>query len=107
MKKGNSEPLTPALRAELEALEAMPDSEINLTDPDCPPMTDAELAAGGVRGALFRPERPFKRPVAMRLDADVLDWFQRQGPGYQTRINAVLREFMGRHQGTDRDARAK
>ena len=95
MKKGNPEPLTPEQRAELEALEAMPDSQIDLTDPDCPPMTDF---SGGIRGAFYRPERPFKKPVAMRLDADVLDWFQRQGPGYQTRINAALREFMARHQ---------
>ena len=58
-----------------------------------------DVAAGGIRGALFRPGRPFKKPIAMRLDADVLDWFQRQGPGYQTRINAALREYMDHHRG--------
>jgi uncharacterized protein (DUF4415 family) len=31
--------------------------------------------------------------VTLRLDRDVLDWFKKQGRGYQTRINAVLREF--------------
>jgi uncharacterized protein (DUF4415 family) len=98
MKKGNPSPLSPALQAELEALAGRPDSDIDQTDPECPPMTEAELAAGGTRGALFRPGRPFKKPIAMRLDADVLDWFQRQGPGYQTRINAILREYMARHQ---------
>jgi uncharacterized protein (DUF4415 family) len=34
-----------------------------------------------------------KRPVALRLDADVLDWFRSSGKGYQTRINAVLRSY--------------
>lgn len=32
--------------------------------------------------------------VSLRLDTDVIDWFKAQGPGYQTRINAVLRVFM-------------
>lgn len=34
-----------------------------------------------------------KKPVALRLDADVLDWFRSFGKGYQTRINAVLRSY--------------
>jgi uncharacterized protein (DUF4415 family) len=38
--------------------------------------------------------RPIKKPVTLRLDADVLAWFQRQGPGYQTRINRALRKLM-------------
>ena len=36
---------------------------------------------------------PPKAAISLRLDADVLDWFKAQGPGYQTRINAVLRAF--------------
>jgi uncharacterized protein (DUF4415 family) len=35
-----------------------------------------------------------KKLLSLRLDADVVDWFKRQGPGYQTRINAVLRAFV-------------
>jgi uncharacterized protein (DUF4415 family) len=35
-----------------------------------------------------------KRPVTLRLDADVLTWFQRAGRGYQTRINRALRTVM-------------
>jgi len=31
--------------------------------------------------------------VSLRVDADVLEWFKAQGPGYQTRMNAVLRAF--------------
>jgi len=97
MKKDNRNVLLPELQAELEALADRPNSAADPTDPDSRPMTAEELALGGVRGALFRPGRPFKKPVAMRLDADVLDWFQRQGPGYQTRINSVLREYMAQH----------
>lgn len=39
-------------------------------------------------------KREIKRPVSLRLDSDVLMWFQAVGPGYQTRINAVLRAYM-------------
>jgi uncharacterized protein (DUF4415 family) len=38
--------------------------------------------------------RPFKKLVSLRVDADVLAWFQEQGPGYQTRINLTLRKAM-------------
>ena len=34
-----------------------------------------------------------KTSISLRVDADVLRWFKAQGPGYQTRINAVLRAF--------------
>jgi hypothetical protein len=35
-----------------------------------------------------------KKPVSIRLDSDVLEFFKAQGPGYQTRMNAVLRAYM-------------
>jgi uncharacterized protein (DUF4415 family) len=35
-----------------------------------------------------------KQAVSIRLDPDVIGWFRAQGPGYQTRINAVLRAFV-------------
>ncbi|WP_409456107.1 BrnA antitoxin family protein [Massilia sp.] len=35
-----------------------------------------------------------KQIVTIRLDVDMLDWFKSAGPGYQTRINQVLREHM-------------
>ncbi len=38
--------------------------------------------------------KPLKKPVTLRLDADILAWFKRQGRGYQTRINGALRELM-------------
>ncbi|MGA7558373.1 MAG: BrnA antitoxin family protein [Terriglobales bacterium] len=38
--------------------------------------------------------RPIKKPITLRLDADVLAWFQKLGRGYQTRINQALRKVM-------------
>lgn len=35
-----------------------------------------------------------KEAVSLRVDADVLEWFKSQGPGYLTRMNAVLRSFV-------------
>jgi uncharacterized protein (DUF4415 family) len=48
-----------------------------------------------VRGIARRGLRPLpaKASISLRLDSDVLQWFKAQGPGYQTRINAVLRAF--------------
>ncbi|WOJ89075.1 BrnA antitoxin family protein [Methylocapsa polymorpha] len=39
-----------------------------------------------------------KKLLSLRLDNDVVDWFKQQGPGYQTRINAVLRAFIQQSQ---------
>ena len=48
-----------------------------------------------VRGIVRRGLKPVsgKASISLRVDADVLEWFRAQGPGYQTRINAVLRAF--------------
>jgi uncharacterized protein (DUF4415 family) len=35
-----------------------------------------------------------KQIVTIRLDVDMLEWFKAAGPGYQTRINQVLRDYM-------------
>jgi uncharacterized protein (DUF4415 family) len=40
--------------------------------------------------------RPLKKPVTLRLDADVLAWFKKDGRRYQTRINQALRNLMER-----------
>ena len=42
-------------------------------------------------GVLYR---PIKKPVTLRLDADVIAWFKKSGRGYQTRINRTLRKVM-------------
>ena len=40
-----------------------------------------------------------KKAVSIRLDEDVIDFFKQGGPGYQTRMNAVLRHFMTEQKG--------
>jgi uncharacterized protein (DUF4415 family) len=40
------------------------------------------------------PNGGVKQIVTIRLDVDMLEWFKAAGPGYQTRINQVLRGHM-------------
>jgi len=73
----------------LEQIEAIPDKEIDYTDI---PETDQAFW----EKAELRMPQP-KKGVYLRLDQDLLDWLKRQGPGYQTRINAILRSYMETH----------
>jgi uncharacterized protein (DUF4415 family) len=91
MPTATSDDLTPELEAELRALEARP--------PAAPGPDDAARAAawrdGAERGRFHRGDRrPRKVLKSLRIDADVLDFFESQGPGYQTRMNAALRAAM-------------
>ncbi|MEI9851000.1 MAG: BrnA antitoxin family protein [Sphingomonas sp.] len=47
-----------------------------------------------VRRGRPRSESP-KQPVSLRLDPDLIDWFKKTGPGWQTRINEALRKVAG------------
>jgi uncharacterized protein (DUF4415 family) len=71
---------------ELQALKRLKDEEIDLTD--IPPLNNWNEA---VIGKFYRPR---KKSLTIRVDADVLAWLRAQGKGYQTRINALLREAM-------------
>jgi uncharacterized protein (DUF4415 family) len=88
LNPSNLPPLTKAQHAELAALAAMPDSEIDFSDiPELP----ESFWQNAVRGQFYK---PVKQATTVRVDADVLAWLKREGKGYQTRINAVLREAM-------------
>ena len=80
-------PLTPRQQAELAALAAAEDA-INYSD--LPPLSD-DFWKHAVRNPFFRPT---KSSTTVRLDTDVLLWLKAQGRGYQTRLNAILREAM-------------
>jgi len=41
-----------------------------------------------------------KQQVTLRLDTEVLEWFQEEGPGYQTKINAILKTYVKAHPHT-------
>lgn len=45
-------------------------------------------------GPESRWNRPRKRRISLRVDIEVVDWFKSKGPGYQTRINRILRRVM-------------
>jgi len=72
--------------SEIRALKRMKDSEIDTTD--IPPTLDWNNALVG------KFYRPVKKPLTIRIDADVPAWLREQGSGYQTRINAILRNAM-------------
>jgi uncharacterized protein (DUF4415 family) len=50
--------------------------------------------AGGETEAEARWNRPRKQRISLRVDREVVDWFKSKGPGYQTRINRILRRVM-------------
>jgi uncharacterized protein (DUF4415 family) len=62
---------------------------------------DGPLAEGWENTVVLGIPNP-KRGVYLRLDADVLDWFKAHGPGYQTRINTVLRAFVQARRNAER-----
>lgn len=74
----------------------MTDEDIDFSD--IPEMTAEMFAHGIVRRGLKT--IPRKKQLTLRIDSDVVEWYQRQGPGYQTRINALLRAYMKEHQRT-------
>jgi len=62
---------------------------------DAPEMTDEQLVQ--LKLSHYRNManyRPVKKTVNVRLDADVIEWLQSAGRGYQTRMNAILRNAM-------------
>jgi uncharacterized protein (DUF4415 family) len=59
--------------------------------PDHPEADVRHILRGVIRRGLQI--QPPKSAISLRVDQDVLEWFKIQGPGYQTRINAVLRAF--------------
>ncbi|HWJ86886.1 MAG TPA: BrnA antitoxin family protein [Pelagibacterium sp.] len=75
------------------------------SDPDNPELTDPQLAQGRPFAQMF-PEfaekisrggrgEAAKSEVTLRLDADVLEKLRGSGPGWQQRVNAMLRKVMG------------
>ncbi len=75
-------------------IDAMKDEDIDLSEiPEITP----EMFARAVLRRNFKPI-PRKKQLTLRIDSDVVEWYQKQGPGYQTRINSLLRAYMKEHQ---------
>ena len=75
-------------RGEIEKLKAMPDEEIDTSDI---PELGQKFWRNAVVGKFYR---PVKKPVTIRLDADVIAWLKADGRGYQTKANRLLRKSM-------------
>ncbi|MBN2116535.1 MAG: BrnA antitoxin family protein [Anaerolineales bacterium] len=79
-------------RTDFERLAKMRDEDIDLSD--APEITPEMFAKAIVRRGL-KPRT--KKQVTLRIDSDVLEWYRKQGRGYQTRINLLLRAYMDEH----------
>ena len=78
--------LTKIQKEDIRALAALKDEDIDFSD--IPRIVDW---SGAEIGKFYRPP---KKPVTMRLDADIVDWLKEEGPGYQTKANHLLRHAM-------------
>jgi uncharacterized protein (DUF4415 family) len=91
IKKGPAK-LTPETAAEIAALAAMPDEHIDTSD-----IPEVKDWAGFQRGHY----KPVKQSLTLRLDTDLIAWFKAhagpKGRGYQTAINAALRQHVAEH----------
>ena len=79
-----------ASKTDWTRVRAMADRDISISR-EHPEASMKHIVRGIARRGL-KPVPP-KASISLRLDADVLEWLKSQGPGYQTRINAILRAF--------------
>lgn len=89
-------------RANLARLRAMTDEEVMRTSP--PELEN--LPHDFWDSAAFVPPVS-KEAISLRVDQDVLNWFRRQGPGYQSRMNSILRYYMVRTRRVSAKSRKK
>src|SRR5208282_3305853 len=80
-------------RTDWKRVDALKDDRIDFSD--TPELTPEMFARAIVRRGL-KPV-PRKAQLTIRVDRDVLEWCKKQGPGHQTRINALLRAYMQEH----------
>lgn len=84
----NPPALTSAQQAEVKALKARPDSEIDYSE--IPPLQE-DFWMKAIQNPFYRPT---KTSTTVRIDSDVLHWLRSHGKGYQSRINSILRREM-------------
>jgi uncharacterized protein (DUF4415 family) len=78
----------------LQRLDAMMDEDIDYSA--IPPLTPEMFAKAIVRKDLKHVTH--KAQITLRVDAEILEWFKRQGKGYQTQINAILKAYKEAHE---------
>jgi uncharacterized protein (DUF4415 family) len=84
---------SPKSQTDFARLDKMKDEDIDYSD--APEITPEMFAKAIVRRGGLKPR--VKKQVTLRMDGDVLEWFKRQGSGYQTKINLLLRAYMDEH----------
>lgn len=87
-KRLSNSRLTAKSTLRLKKLALRPEDQIDTSD--IPELTE-KFWQNAVRNPFYR---PLKQQLTLRLDADVIAWLRRQGSGYQTRANALLRDAM-------------
>ncbi len=90
MKKKSTGRSAVSIKREIEALKKMADSEVDFSEIPLQHPNDTKWKKAMV-GKFYK---PVKKPIALRVDADVVAWFKSGGAGYQSRINDVLRREM-------------
>ena len=81
-------------RTDWDRVDKMQDNEIDMSDN--PEVSPEMFAKSIVRKGLKPAKR--KTQITLRIDEDVLTWFKKQGPGYQTHINSLLKAYKEAHQ---------
>ncbi|WP_027169910.1 BrnA antitoxin family protein [Mesorhizobium sp. WSM3224] len=89
----NPPPLTEVQKAEIAALKARSEDDVDTSDI---PELSEEFWQSAVRNPYFK---PIKQQLTLRLDSDLVAWFKRRTPdgrGYQSAINKALREYVAK-----------
>lgn len=108
--KTTSQPFSPAEIAAAKAAAKAPSSKASAVN-----WSEATVTRGGGVTATIRELRrtrgpnknPTKEQVAIRLDRDVLSAFRASGPGWQSRMNAVLKEWLATHSTKGKSSRVR
>ncbi|HTQ13763.1 MAG TPA: BrnA antitoxin family protein [Rhizomicrobium sp.] len=87
--------LTPDMLRRLKALDELPDDRIDTSDIAERPDDNRSLYVN----LIPVPGTP-KKSVTIRLDKDMVDWFRKQGKGWQTKMNWALRLYFASHRKT-------
>lgn len=78
-----------SIKSDLKRIDRMQDTDIDYSD--IPPTTKEFWK----KAKVVMPSG--KVHLSVRFDGDIVEWFKRNGPGYQSRMNAVLRAFINAH----------
>ena len=94
MKKKNISHKSQTDQTDWNSIDKLRDKDIDFSDN---PEVTAEMFAKAVLRKGLKPVVR-KTQVTLRIDEDVLTWFKKQGKGYQTRINSLLKAYKEAHQ---------